>query len=178
MDSLQIKDAIQNISPTNRFFKGCYYNRNIPFHLMRERECFFIVNTIIDIRKMGHWVLLFIKDFCLYYFDSFGLSPVDYGWDIEHFYTSYPGYKAQVFHTPIQNDVSYVCGAYTIFFAHCMSMDYSLSHIRKLFTRNRRRNDSFIVSRIYSLVGMDVECQSNFCSNLMFFEKCRKYCSC
>ena len=41
MDTLQITNAIRNISPTNRFFKGCYYNRNIPFHLMKERECFF-----------------------------------------------------------------------------------------------------------------------------------------
>jgi len=127
---------------------------------------------------MGHWILFYIKDFRLYYFDSFGLSPIDYGWDIDHFYTTYTGYKTKVFHTAIQNDTSYVCGAYTIFISFYMSMDYSLFYIKSLFTRNRRRNDSFIVSRLYSLVGLDIECNQNFCSNLMFFEKCRKFCSC
>ena len=178
MDTLQIMYAVQNISPTNRFFKGCYYNRNIPFNLMKERECFFIVNTITNVRKMGHWILFYIKNFRLYFFDSFAMSPVEYGWDIDSFFTSYPGYKTEVFQSPIQNDVSYVCGAYTIFFAHCMCMDYSLFHIKTLFTRNRRRNDSFVVSRVYSLVGLDIECKSDFCTSLMFFDKCRKYCLC
>ena len=127
---------------------------------------------------MGHWILFYIKDFHLYYFDSFAISPIDYGWDINDFFRLYPGNKTEVFHVPIQNEVSFVCGGYTIIFAFYMSMDYTLSYIKSLFTRNRRKNDSFIVSRLYSLTGVNVTCHQNFCPNLMFYEKCRKYCSC
>ena len=57
MDTIQIKFAIRSLFPANILFKGCYYNRNIPFDLLKEKECFFIVNTVINTNDMGHWVL-------------------------------------------------------------------------------------------------------------------------
>ena len=104
MNSFQISEALRIIPETDGLLKGCFYNRNIPFQLSKEKECFFIVNTIVNIKNMGHWILFFIKDFHLYYFDSFGFTPEDYGWDITDFFGSYPTCKTIVFVEPIQNE--------------------------------------------------------------------------
>ena len=127
---------------------------------------------------MGHWILFFIKDFHLYYFDSFGFTPEDYGWDITDFFGSYPTCKTIVFVDPIQNEFSYVCGAYTILFSYLMCKNYSLGYIKSLFTRYRRKNDSYAVSYLYSLVGINLTCNPKYCPNHMYFGKCRAYCTC
>ena len=76
MDNYQIVKALDLIPEVGNLFKGCFFNRNIPFSFMYERECFFIVNTLVELGNMGHWVLFHIKNDCLYFFDSFGLDPM------------------------------------------------------------------------------------------------------
>lgn len=116
MDSYQIGKALNIIPEIGNLFKGCYFNRNIPFELKYERECFFIVNTIVELGNMGHWILFYVSNQHLYFFDSFGIDPMQYGWDIARFFSSYGGCKTIVFNRPIQSEFSYVCGAYVILF--------------------------------------------------------------
>ena len=60
MKEFQIKRALETILEVQNF-KGCFYNLNTPFKLLREIQCFFVVNTITDLRKMGHRVIIYIK---------------------------------------------------------------------------------------------------------------------
>ena len=91
MNWFQISNALTIMPETVYLFRGCYYNRNILFSLFNERTCFFIVNTKADLsRPMGHWILFYIRDYNLLFFDSIALEPKFYGWDIEEFYQLYP----------------------------------------------------------------------------------------
>ena len=177
MNGYQIKQAM-DIIPETQNFRGCFYNKNIPFEFLGEKECFFIVNSVTDLRKMGHWVLFYIKSFHLYFFDSFGLHPSEYGWDIGDFFEKYPLRKTIVFENAIQNDFSFVCGAYVIIFSYLTCKNYSIRRIKSLFSKNTRKNDSFIASYLYSLIGITISCNQMFCPNYMFFSNCRKFCKC
>ena len=137
-----------------------------------------MVNTVVDTKKFGHWVLYYISQNRLFYFDSFAMTPKDYGFDIESFYKSYPYDKIIVFNNQIQNDKSNVCGAYTIISSYLMCKNYSLRRIKSLFTKNTRRNDSYTTSFLYSLVGITLKCNRSFCPKAMFLGKCRKFCEC
>ena len=131
-----------------------------------------------DLRKMGHWVLFYIKSFHLYFFDSFGLHPSEYGWDIGDFFEKYPLRKTIVFEKAIQNDFSFVCGAYVIILSYLTCKNNSIRRIKSLFSKNTRKNDSFIASYLYSLIGITISCNQMFCPNYMFFSNCRKFCKC
>ena len=80
MDGRQIINILNNIEETKNYFKGCYVDKNLPKWFVNIENGFIIVNTLNDVNKMGHWILLFIKNSHLYYFDSFGNSPNTYGY--------------------------------------------------------------------------------------------------
>ena len=44
--------------------------------------------------------------------------------------------------------------------------------------KNRRKNDSYVVSYLYSLVGITLSCKPMYCPSYMYFGKCRAYCTC
>ena len=178
MDNLQITKIVKNLSETQSLFQGCYKNDDIPFSLLSRRHCFFIVNTSINVNSMGHWLLFYIKDFNLYFFDSFGLAPFNYGGDVHSFFNKYNNFKTMVFNSPIQSDSSYVCGAYVIYFAYMMSRNYSYLILKKKFTKNKRKNDSIVSNFIYKITRTQIKCNSSFCPSYMFLTSCRKYCSC
>ena len=176
MDNHQIARLVSSLPEMNRLYKGCFYNKSIPRDQPYQKDYFFIVNTIQDIRKMGHWVLFFIRNFHLYFFDSFAMTPSIYGGDISNFFNSYHGYKTIVFKTPIQNDFSYVCGTYTIILAYFMTMDNSIPFIKSMFTRNTCKNDNFVVAKLYSLTGFTTT--RDQLSSHCYHVKCKKFCEC
>ena len=140
MNGIQIRNALDIIPETYGKFKGLFLCTNVPFELFHQRECFFIVNTLTrPSGKMGHWLLFFIKNYKLYFFDSFGLTPETYNWDINDFYHNYPYEKLTVFDKAIQNDSSYVGGSYVIFFAYSMCKEYSLCRIISTFTDKKKK---------------------------------------
>ena len=127
---------------------------------------------------MGHWVLFFIRNYHLYYFDSFGMNPEIYKGDISMFFKSFQGFKTIVFNKPIQNDFSYVCGAYTIILAYFMTKNNSINLIKSKFTKNTCRNDNFIVKKLYSVAGISLTCNQLLCPNEMSHINCKHYCEC
>ena len=59
---------------------------------------------------MGHWILYYIKDVVLYFFDCLG-QPLDiYGLDMELLFTAYTGDKVRVFNSPLQYDTYLLMG--------------------------------------------------------------------
>ena len=178
MDSMQVENAVNNINNMKIYFKGVFYNKNIDFNILDCHECFFIVNTITDITVFGHWVSFFIRNQHCYFFDSFGFSPNHYGSDIEKFYSDFRGYKTVVFNKPIQSSFSYVCGAYAIVNSYYMYKGYSIRQICNLFSKNKKKNDAFIVNQLYRLVGLRLSCVPKFCTLSMFGISCKFFCNC
>ena len=127
---------------------------------------------------MGHWILFYIRDYNLLFFDSFALEPRFYGWDIEEFYEMYPGCKSIMKNRPFQNEFSYVCAAYNIVISYLLSKNYSISRIKSMFTKNTRKNDSLVSNYMFSLVGVGLSCTQKFCPGIMFGSNCRNYCQC
>ena len=56
MNGYQINNALAIIPETERLFRGCYYDWNIPIRFFNEESCFFgVVVTISNLKKtMGH----------------------------------------------------------------------------------------------------------------------------
>ena len=79
---------------------------------------FFVVNTMVDENCIGHWVLIYINDIYMYFFDSLGATPSYYGGDISKIFENTSKYRIIVFSEPIQSKNSSVCGAYVIFFCY------------------------------------------------------------
>ena len=108
-----------------------------------------------------------------YFFDSFGQPLSMYGLDIALFFNTYNGNKIKVFNSPLQDDISYVCGAYTIYFAYIMSKNYSTYYIKTKFSKNKKRNDSLMKKFIFLKTGTQITCNSRYCSSFMFQINCR-----
>ena len=178
MNGYQIISIVNSLPETKYSFLGCFKNDTIPFELQLKRNGFFIVNTTVKISSMGHWILFYIKDCVLYFFDSFGQSLDIYGLDIESFYTSYTGPKIKVFNSPLQDDMSYVCGPYVIYFAYMMSKNHSTYYIKSRFNKNKKRNDTLVTKFIFLKTKIEIRCNLKYCSGYMFNTKCRKFCSC
>ena len=126
---------------------------------------------------MGHCSLLYIKKSVLYFFQSLG-QPLDiYGLDKESFFTTYTGDKVKVVNSPLQDDILYGCGAYTIYFAYMIAKYYSTNYIKSGFIKNEKRNDSLVTKFIFLKNKIQITCNSQYCSTYMFHTRCRKYCS-
>ena len=89
----------------------------------------------------------------------------------------YTGDKVKVFNSPLQDDISYVCGAYTIYFAYMMAKNHSTYYIKIRFSKNKKRNDSLVTKFIFLKTKIQITCNSQNCKTYMFQTKYRKYCS-
>ena len=180
MNGIQIVDAIQKIPNLSSKFKGCFLNNNLPYDVYKSKESFFIVNTLTQpSNKIGHWLLFYKINHCLFFFDSFSLEPLAYGGEISKFFNEYPYHKILGTNHQVQNESSYVCGAYTIFFASMMSNGYSLEKINSTFTKNTtKKNDLIVTNFLYSSIGIELSCDQNFCPSIVFSTRCRNFCCC
>ena len=178
MDGGQINNILNGMEETRHYFKGCYINKNLPKWFANIENGFIIVNTLNDANKIGHWILFFIKNMHLYYFDSFGNNPNNYGYRTSKFYNTYPKNKTIVFNSPVQADFSYFCGAYVIYFSYMMCLDYSTGFIKNKFTNNKKNNDKVVSRFVYKKSGIEHTCNSFFCPSYMFLTRCRQFCSC
>ena len=178
MNGLQIIQCIDEIPCLKQIFIGVYNNKTVPMTLKNIRNGFYIINTANNVNKMGHWVMYYVKDFTMYFFDSFGCSPSEYGLDIAKIYNLYRFKKHVVFNREIQDESSYVCGLYTLYFAYLMCNNKTIEFINKKFGKNRSKNDLFVINYINKLLGLRFTCKKVFCSSLMYSYKCRNYCVC
>ena len=117
MDGEQISNISSSNYVTQPFFRGVFANYNLPRSFSLHNNAFIIVNTLSRAsEEMGHWIVLYIRDGILHYFDSLAACPTQYGGAIHKLYSDYPREKIIVFDNPLQSDTSFACGAYAIFF--------------------------------------------------------------
>ena len=88
---------------------------------------------------MGHRFVLYNKDYNILFIDSFGINPKFYGRDIKDFYALYPGCKNMMLKKPIQNEFSYVCGAYCVVTSYFLSKNYTINRFKSVFIKNTRK---------------------------------------
>ena len=177
MNGYQIIKAFEFIPEAKDLFLGVFTNNTFPNHFKTVRNGFFIVNTQSNVNNFGHWILFYIDRFNLYYFDSFSFSPEEYGGAISSFYQTYPGYKIKAIKHPIQSDMSYVCGAYCIYFAFKMCRN-RFNDLSRTLGVNRERNDRIVIQFFENLVGTRLSCRTLFCPMSMFNERCKYFCRC
>ena len=67
---------------------------------------------------MGRWILYYIKDSVLYFFDSFGQPLEVYGLDIKSFFSTYTVDGVKLFNSPLQDDILYVYVKHTLYISH------------------------------------------------------------
>ena len=68
------------------------------------------------LEKMGHWVCFYIKDRIIYLLDSFGMKPEIYTKYFNSVIKHHEGFKLWRLHYPIQDQMSYNCGVYVLYF--------------------------------------------------------------
>ena len=106
------------------------------------------------------------------------MDPKIYGGEISRFFYEYPNHKIIAVTKQIQNDSSYVCGAYVIYFTFLMSKGYTINKINDIFSNNTVKNDLIVTNFIYSLNGVKLNCRQDFCPSIVFSSHCRKFCCC
>ena len=130
---------------------------------MTIQNGFIIVNTVNTSNIMGHWVLFFVDNGILFYFDSLGRTPDEYGKNIQIFYLLFEGIKNIVFKKRVQAESTLTCGAYCLVFAHMISNGYSLRNIRRKFGISPNRNERFVVDYLFNMGKFKDRCIDSFC---------------
>ena len=128
--------------------------------------------------EIGHWLLFYKRNSCLYFFDSFALNPIAYGGAISKLFYNFPLHKIHGISDQVQSDSSYVCGAYCIFFANLMSNAYAIHRINSIFSKNTEKNDLIVTNFLYNMIGIKISCSKHFCPSIVFNSRCRKFCCC
>ena len=150
MNSLQIENIIQKFPCLYNVFVGCFMNNAAPvYEINHNREVCFIMNTVSNPSTMGHWVLFYLRENTLFFFDSLARRPQFYGGFIHLIYKHFNGVKTCVFQKQIQMDTSLVCGAYCIYFALLMSKNNTIQYIKSRFGVNLYCNDLIVKRFIY-----------------------------
>ena len=178
MDAQQITSAFNLSYHTYICFRGCFLNNNIPTNFINEGICFIVVNSLKKVGDIGHWVMIYINQNNLYFFDSFGQMPAFYGGDITRIYDLYPHEKSVIFERPVQSFDSSVCGAYVIYFGYEMCRHSKPFLVKNSFSRFKRENDRKVVRYVDDKIGLKEVCCKNFCPRYMYNMPCKKNCKC
>ena len=146
MNTLQINVLLSNVS----CFVGTFPANHI--RVTGKRPAAYIINTspydesAPPFKQGSHWIAIYIKRGGKgYYFDSFGLPPLQA--DIQQFLarTCPKGYKCNT--QTLQHYSSRVCGVYCIDFLFLLSRGISLRTYLTAFTANTVLNDRSVVKR-------------------------------
>ena len=88
MDGLTIKNVLVANRFTSPVFKGYFMNatNNIFYYLGFEIDYAFILNTVVNVDQVGHWVVFYKRGNVLYFFDSLGKNPCFFNGFFARFY--------------------------------------------------------------------------------------------
>lgn len=118
-----------------KMFGGVYALDEVPSNV--KTPGYLVVNTDARGKPGSHWVLVF-KSHRLYYFDSFGLPP------LEPPLRKLPVEEYNA--TCVQSPSSVLCGLYCVFVAIRMCRGYTLQRCLSPFSRNVVSNDEILIN--------------------------------
>ena len=143
MNSVQITKILSNNNLTKTVFRGVYACDVIPS--IDESTYAIIVNTDNSSKPGSHWILLYVTDQTIYFYDSYGrninsdMFPKDFTQYIAKFVDGKTiNYNSQI----IQGLTSNVCAQHCMYFLFekCLHV----KNILKPFGANLHENDLFV----------------------------------
>ena len=139
MNNLQINEILKNDKFTKKIFYGALAIDKLP-KKVRYPSCL-IINNQSSEKQGEHWLAIFFnKKKEAIFFDSFGLSPVNY--NLDTFLIKFS--KKYTFdNKKIQSFFSTYCGYYCILFLLLISRGKTLKYFQNQF-QNVFKNDNMI----------------------------------
>lgn len=169
MNAQQIEHVMKNNPFTSNFYIGCFTENKLT---LLSEPGIYIINTVNDYRKMGHWILFISSYNTVIYFDSYGFQPLLYSQNIDNFLNKFKN-KIMLNSSPLQSKSSLLCGCYCIYIAERIAMKKSINLIFKVFkNKTNKENDSFIKIYFYRMLGKSKK-YPFICPMLTFRESCR-----
>ena len=169
MNTLNLKYILTQNEETNYNIGGVFNIDN--FITYYDTRKYYIVNTISDPSKMGHWVaFIFVKhNRKLLFIDSLGKPTSFYGGKIHSYFINYLGAKSELVKHQLQHSSSLFCGAYVFFFLFHVRAGVSENRMLTRFSKvNRKFNDRIVERFLIRKNGGLKECTSAFCPSEMF----------
>ena len=144
LSNKEILDVIQNDSYGKKIFLGVFPRDMLPRVTIYPSSL--IVNTDPLGQKGEHWFAIHVdKNKNCEFFDSFGFSEKDYGFEnyIRTFSRNYSSNKNQ-----IQDLNSNACGYYCIYFILLKARGFKMRDINNLFSNDDFNFNDFLVSHV------------------------------
>jgi hypothetical protein len=146
LNTMQIDAILKN----NLYTRKYYYGR--ATQLPKRRKFAFITNVDHHGSSGTHWTAWFSSAGHVYFFDSFGRSPLDPSFphvyrDILLNFDSFSYFDRQ-----IQSTTSFTCGYFCIHFVLNFSLGLDLKEFRKEYTKNTQENDIIVLKIIKSII--------------------------
>lgn len=126
------------------FFLGCYSSDNYPKSLKRDKE-FFVVNKDPSYKQGSHWMVVFLNNGVVEFFDSAGTTENT----VVDFLTFDKTFDCMFNETPLQPLNSTSCGEFCVFFAKKRLKDYNLTYckfLNKYFSINLEKNNKTVLN--------------------------------
>ena len=103
-------------------------------------------NGIHFVLFKSHWIVIFIENNSVDFFDSFGRPPI-------HFFLRFKNKHVNIYSKNVQDKNSTLCGYYCIAFVY-MKMYKMLNEFFQMFTDNKILNDKKIVHIVYKIINL------------------------
>ena len=108
---------------------------------------FYIINSNANSPKYGHWVVLYVQQGWLEWFDSLALETGKYNAHIQHFINTHKN-NLHTAKRPIQHVNSDKCGYFILFYLFFKVRGIKLDTIVNMFSDNITENDVFLSERL------------------------------
>lgn len=132
MNSNQLQQALQFIVGTKFHTVIVTANQLNNLHLRNDKDTFIIVHISQENSNVGHWVCFHysIVSRAAYFYDS-------YAFDVHDYFAKVPFSIRGQNRRPIQNEKTFNCGKFVIFFVYCRAvLKLSPNQIQNLFKNN------------------------------------------
>jgi len=133
----------------NPYFRGAYpYDKVDSSKIDKNTRNIFMINTTPSYKKYGHWVLYFIDNDSLYYFDSFSRDTRAYGTQFHQCYEILTkNYKVITISRQVQSYKSNLCGEFCTFVAKKLCRGETINMIFEYFSNELIKNDKVVLTQ-------------------------------
>ena len=128
MNTFQLWNALATNPITRKKFGGIFSKDTLKF-VKEPLPQLIICNTDVSTQSGKHWILLYIDEKCLEYFDTLGNDINYYGLELLHFLKLTKVKKYKRVPKRIQPINSSMCGEYCLYYAYARCRGESMASI-------------------------------------------------
>lgn len=136
---------------TMKGFIGTYPACRVK-NLPKRKLLSFITNTAHHSKTYGHWNAWVVKDNIVYFFDSFGRSPLDQSFPHDYIDILMNFKKFKYFKSHIQPLDAITCGYYCIHFILHLSSGQNFDKFSNEYLADKNKNDLIVLNIIKSII--------------------------